>query len=484
MIKKAEDDSLNRLGFAEETADKFIAKAFFKLCEGQKPGKSGEIPILVYNPLPYKVEREIEVEFQLEDQNWTRDETTIAHVKNSSGEFIFSQNEKEDCTFFLDWRKKIAFRAVLEPMSVNRFDCELECIKNYKKIADYDFDENYIIFDNEHLSVRINRKTGLIDKYAVDGKDMLNKGSGAINVYNDDEAPWGMRVDGFYDKCASFSLMSDADANEYNGYPDETKENVRVIENGEVRTKVQAIFEYRRSVAIVTYTIPKHDTYVDIDIKMLTNDVNKLFKLSFDTTIEENVFLGQTAFGTDKLLKEEKEVTFQKWCGFENKDKRFYVINNGTYGGSADKNILNITLLRTPVYSAHPIIEQIAPTDRNHEHIDIGERNFKYRITSEKNIDCEAESFNLPPYALSFFPSGKEGSGCDTFELDNKEILLSTFQKCDDKIIFRLYNSQNRKNTAGFKILGDSYTKEFNPFEVKTFVADSSDLKETDMLGE
>ena len=33
-------------------------------------------------------------------------------------------------------------------------------------------------------------------------------------------------------------------------------------------------------------------------------------------------------------------------------------MNKGTYGGSADGNIMNLSLIRTSVYSAHPIMDR------------------------------------------------------------------------------------------------------------------------------
>ncbi|MBQ5587642.1 MAG: hypothetical protein IIU73_03385 [Selenomonadales bacterium] len=55
----------------------------------------------------------------------------------------------------------------------------------------------------------------------------------------------------------------------------------------------------------------------DIDVKILANDVNTLYKLSFDTDFTDPKFIGQTAYGREELLKEEKEVTYQKWCAFK-----------------------------------------------------------------------------------------------------------------------------------------------------------------------
>lgn len=479
MIKKAETDSLNEFGYAEKICDKYIAKAFFKLCDGQEKCKSGEIPVIVYNPLPYMIEKEIEIEFQLENQNWNEGETTIAKVKDEDGKYLPSQNEKEDCTFSLDWRKKIIFRATLKPMQINRFNCELEVKNNYDRIAKpTEADENFCV-KNDRMTVKINKKTGLISEYTVDGKSRLKPNSGVINVYADNEDPWGMTVNGFDNKIGEFKLMGRNDANKFNGYPDEELANVRVIENGDVRMKVQALFEYDKSVAVVIYTIPKQDAYIDVNIHMFSNDVNRAYKLTFKTDFEKGRFMGQTAFGTEELADDGSEVTFHNWCGKISDDNEVYILNNGTYGGSGGKGEINMTVLRTPVYSAHPIGErQLAPHDRFLDHIDMGEREFEYRITTEKSVDKEAELFNMPPYSVPFFPSGKGEIKDIAVEISNEDVLLTTMQKQNDGIIFRLFNAQNTENTANVSVLGTNAKISLAPFEYKTYVLKNDKLSE------
>ena len=461
MIKKAEEDMLRQMDYGREILAKNCGKAFFKLCEGQPEGKRGEIPVLVFNPHPYKVEQEIEVEFQLEEQNFNVPEVTLARVRTQKGDYLPTQNIKEDCTFNLDWRKRIVFRAALEPMSMNRFDCELFIAKEPRRpIAPCEETATHFLFENDRMKVAISKDTGLIDKYCVDGKDYLKENSAQIMVYDDNEDPWSMTVDGFYHQSDVFKLVGNEEANAFNGYPEETMENVRVLENGDVITRIQAIFKYANSFAVVTYTMSKWDAYVDVKIKMYSNDVNKMYKLAFPTTFGDGEYVGQTAFGRETLLKEGKEVAYQKWCGLFENEKSFAVLNNGTYGGSCVENTMYISLLHTPVYSAHPIPNRtIAEHDRCHEHMDMGEREFTYRLTTDvTHLDAKAEEYNQPAYVLSFFPSGMGEKKETKVELDNPAFILSRYAKKEDGTNqVRIYNSsdkiQSGKFTFGEKVI-------------------------------
>ena len=473
MIKKAEEDMLRQMDYGREILAKNCIKAFFKLCEGQPEGKRGEIPVLVFNPHPYKVEQEIEVEFQLEEQNFNVPEVTLARVRTLKGDYLPTQNIKEDCTVNLDWRKRIVFRATLEPMSMNRFDCELYIVNEEKRpIAPCNENKTHFLFQNDRIQVAISKDTGLIDKYCVDGKDYLKEQSAQITVYDDNEDPWGMTVNGFYNQSDVFKLVSKEEANAFNGYPKETIENVRIIENGNVITKIQAIFKYASSFAVVTYTMSKFDSYVDIKIKMYSNDANKMYKLAFSTTMDHSAYVGQMAFGQEILEKEGKEMAYQKWCGLFKNGQGFAVLNNGTYGGSCVDNTMYISMLRTPVYSAHPIYDRpIAESDRNHEHMDMGEREFTYRLTADVTyVDAQAEQYNQPAYVNSFFPSGMGEQKYTRVELDNPNMILSRYAKKEDgSKCIRIYNSSSEEQSGIFRVNNEEYTIVLQPYEFRTF---------------
>ena len=484
MVKRAEEDMLRQMDYGREIIAKNCVKAFFKLCEGQPAGKRGEIPVLVFNPNPYWVELEVEVEFQLEEQNFNVPEVTLARVRTPEGEYLPTQNIKEDCTFNLDWRKRIVFRANLKPMSMSRFDCELYTIDEAKRpIAACGETETHFLFENDRMKASINKETGLLDQYCVDGKDYLKEQSAQIRVYDDNEDPWRMQIDGFYHQSGVFHLLSREEANAFNGYPEETMENVRVIENGDVITRIQAIFKHANSFAIVTYTMSKMDTYVDIKIKLYSNDVNKMYKLAFPTTLEESRFVGQMAFGQEELLQEEKEVFYQKWCGLIDDEKGFAILNNGTYGGSSKDGILNISLLRTPVYSAHPIYDrQIAETDRSLEHMDMGKREFTYRLTTDiEYLDAQAEIYNQPMYALSFFPSGAGESKDTMVEITNQNLILTRYdRRADGNLSLRIYNGSDEVQTGRVWLQKTMFEITLQPYQFQTYLWKQGHLQKVD----
>lgn len=492
LVKKSAEEILSMIGNGKDIVSELSLKAFLKLCSGLEQAKEGEIPVFIFNPHPYEVEEDFEVEFQLAMQNPNENEVTVIKVRDENGVIVPCQNEKEDCCINQDWRKKVAFRTKAKPLGITRFDCELHPTKPYRNIKPFESTDEYIILKGKQSEVLINRGTGLIDKLCVNGQNMLKKGGIKLAVYKDNEDPWRMDTSRLDEFEGEFEIVSDDEAREFRGYPKADTHNVSVIENGELRTKVQVIMKYKKSYAVITYIISKESPYLDIEIKMLTNDVNKLVKLSFDTTLESNAKpYVQQMFGSEEAQNDGSEFMFQKWCLLDDGQKSLAVINTGNHGGSAENGKLNISLLRTAVYSAHPVTIngvslKIAPDDRVHEHLDMGEREFRFRVcANEPYVDSAAEIFNRQPYVLSVFPSGHgKGKTMEGFmRIDNRHIILSALRKENEQTTIRLFNSSDKSEKCTMNCRGVEAEIEFSPYEVKTYSFDGSSYIETDMLG-
>ncbi len=485
FIRPAAEAALRTAGSAEDMIDKLSLRAFMALTSGQEPSKDGKLPLLVYSPYPYETEMDIEAEFQLEFQNYTEGEFTICEMYDEDGNKLATQNEKEFSSLNMDWRKNIVFHAKLKPMQMNRFDCKFTVMKNYNRIKPYDETDDAIVYENDKIKISISKKTGLINEYIVDGKPVLKENSGALTVFFDDEDPWSGRVSSYPDKRGVYTLISDEEANRYLGHPNATVSNVRVIENGDVRLKVQCVFRYEESFAVVTYVIPKVEKDIEVIINSISNVPNVMVKYVLNSACKDGKFYGQTMFGTQELEKEQNEVVYQKWCGLEDGTSGMYVINNGMYGGSSDGEELRLSLFRTPVYACHPVRDkEYHPSDRRAEHIDLGERYFRFKITGDKtHIDSRAQEYNELPYILPYYPSGAGEKKPQMAQVDNCNVLLTCCREEKDGIIVRLYNSQDSAQTAKFTGFGADETINFTPFEVKTFMVGSGKLTETDMLG-
>ena len=146
------------------------------------------------------------------------------------------------------------------------------------------------------------------------------------------------------------------------------------------------------------------------------------------------------------------------------------MVNNGIYGGTFTESSMKLSLLRTPVYSAHPIRDrQLTPHDRHLEHIDMGQREFTFRITADKDVQRQAQVFNEAPYLLSFFPSGAGKKPGSFLQIDDPQIILSSVRKTAEGYELLLHHSSDQSREAQITVSGSgvAHRLRFRGFELK-----------------
>lgn len=494
-VQSVEVAALRLIDHGLEILSRRKAQAFFALAAGQAPAVSGEIPVLVYNPHPWPANGVFECEFMLADQNW-KEEFTIAKVWRDGVE-LPSQIEKEQSNLPLDWRKRVVFAAELQPGQMNRFDCKLEVVPS-RPAPLLQSQNGKLSFDNGAMQVEINTATGLVDRYAVNGVEMLKPGACSLLVVADNEDPWGMRTQSFRHVEGAFSLMSREDGSRFSGLrPGTLLDSVRVIEDGPVRAVVESLFRFGDSFAVQTVKMPRKGAELEIHIRVFWNEKDKMLKWSVPTLLAGERCLGQVACGVESLPVTGKELVAQQWlmvaddaCGLG-----LSVLNDGVYGSDCHDGELRMSLLRSPAYCGHPIKDRpITPQDRFTARIDQGERLYVFRLQGGalaerlESVDREALLLNQKPMALSFFPAGGASLPQPGAVLSDFVIQLQALKLADDGEgwIARVFNPTafSRQSVLELPALGVRQTLTFGAFELKTLriSADGRTVGETDLL--
>ncbi len=489
-IQNVEEAGLRMLDHGLEIIARVKARAFFALSAGERTGSAEEIPILVYNPHPFPIRTPVECEFMIADQNWS-DSFTLTPVY-LNGERVPSQNIKEDSSINLDWRKRVVFLADLAPSTMNRFDCRLERVDDRPTMPSISSDEPFV-FKTDDIEVVVNTRTGFIDKYAVGGVDYIRPNAFEPIVMLDNEDSWGMTVRGFRSEAGRFTLMSPEDATEFSGVREGVLPSVRIVEDGPVRTTVEAVFEYGRSAVVNQYLLPKVGTEIEVRTRVHWNEKDKCLKLSIPVAGER--YLGQVAYGVGDLPTNGDEAVAQKWVAVVDGSKALTCVNDGVYGSDFSGDGLRITLLRSPAYSGHPIGERkIVPQDRYLPRVDQGERFYRFWInggpTEERleRIDREALVHNEKPMALSFFPPGFGKKPKTFITLSDDVVQVSAVKQAQEGkgLIVRLFEptGKARTTTLSLPFAGMSFDVSLGAFEIKTLRIDpsSGSITETDLL--
>ena len=481
-VPPVEEATVRLIDHGLEILSRLKARAFFAFTSGERKAAEGEVPIFVYNPHPYPVKGIFECEFQLPSSS--RDRFAVPVIRRD-GQVVPCQAEKELSNLYIEWRKRVAFYAELEPSRMNRFDCTVEFVEEKPKPA-LRPENGRITFKTDRLEVGINCSTGFIDAYIADGVPVVKPGAFRPVVVQDDDDSWGSRTQSFPNVIGEFKLLSKAKGTRYSGIRGKAVESVRVIEDGDVRTVVEALFGYNDSYICQRYYLPKHGTEVRVDLTVHWNEKVKMLKLAVPTAFAEPRFVGQVAYGVETLPNNGREAVAQKWVAAvdEKSGMSFSIINDGTHGFSMHDGEVRLTLLRSPGYSSLPGGNRphTMPKDRFSPRIDQGERKFTFWFNAGAwaerlpQLDREALARNEKPYALAYFPSGEGVKAKPLVTLSDEAVQLTAFKKAErsDDYIVRLYEptGTERSTVVSIPCLGIERTIRLGRFEVKTLRLD------------
>lgn len=498
-IQPGEEMGLNLAASGLDELDRVRARAFFKLTRNQPKAAEGEYPVFVYNPHPYPLEGVFSCEFNLADQSWKGGSPVPSLT--CRGERVPCQWEKELSNLNLDWRMKLVFRGRLNPSGLTRFDCAIDFIDPEGGSKDGKSPPvKTVSVASARQKIGINRETGLMDSWVVDGREMLTGGGCSPVVFDDDADPWGSRVSRFNERLGAFGLLDGKGAARFSGRSGE-EPAVKVIEDGPVRTVVEALFGRGDSFICQRYLIPAEGIGFDLEMEVHWQEKDRMLKLALPTVLEGAEFRGETAYGRETFREEGKELVAQKWNGlFESSGgDAVAVLNDGTYGCSFEGGTVYQSLLRSSAYSALTLEDRpLLVKDRFIPRIDQGERRYRFRFLAgkadglERSVGREAQAFNEALYLLSFFPAGRRVEGeegaAPGLRLEGDEsVLLMAMKKSEDGsgVVLRLFESSGRESSARLVwpvLPGGRFDLTLAPFEVKTLLICNGRVIETDLL--
>jgi alpha-mannosidase len=482
-VQPVEAEALRLMDHGLETLSRLKAEAFFAMARGPEQVRSDQIPVLIYNPHPYPVEGIWECEMQLADQHHGSDFILPTILKN--GKPIASQCEKENSNIGINWRKRVVFAATLQPSAMNRFTCQPVTVPEKPKPM-LAVQKKTIRFKNDALDVVIDATTGLLRRYRVAGIDYLSPQACAARVMLDNADPWGMTVRGFKQEAGRFKLMTPAQAHRFCALPARAPfAPVRVVEDGAVRSVIEALFTYGTSALVMRYKLPKQGTELELEIRVFWNEKDRMLKLELPAAFSCDEFIGQTAYGISPLPMSGDEGVAQKWIAAvqRSQDRALTIINDGIYGFSAEKRAVSLSLLRSPAYCAHPIDDRpLLVQDRFIPRIDQGEHLFHFWLNAGpardrlERIDREALARNEAPPVLAMFPAPAAQASGTVLLLSDRVVQVNAVKFSEDgkALVVRLFEPTGRARQTWLELPGCALRERVSlkGFEIKTLRID------------
>ncbi len=336
--------------------------------------------------------------------------------------------------------------------------------------------------ESENLKVTIDQERGVISsiKNLKTNKEYLGKEGIVPVLISDNSDTWSHALHAYNGlvvpmKLNSFTLVSD----------------------GKISSEYELVYTSINSRVILRLILHKKLDVIDFRIRVQFNEEHKLLAFRCSIPDSDNIQF-KTEIPNGAMLREPNgdEYPIQRWVHLgDSNGKGLCMINNGVYSGTALKNVMQLTLLRSPIYAHH---EPAYPrSDIVPQYMEYGEPHFSLRLLltdsyeDHPSIARKALEFNQSPIVqVESMHDGVEPLEHSFGSLrGDSSIILSTIKKAEKKegMIIRLYESDGKKAKGIFSLASPSVSYElvFDSFEIKTLYVDTTGkVSETNFLEE
>lgn len=471
-------EGINRLS-------KIQSKCLFLLANKNAKAAPMEYPVFVFNPCPYPVTAYIENPILMAERFFSGFADLEVYGENGR---VKAQVIKEDSSIPIEWAKKVVFEAQLKPFTLTRFD--IKC-KHYDEKPVLTQPESDIVMDNCGRRIIIGKNSGLIESFAVNGEELLSDSAFRPAIYDDNEDPWAMQT--YQQKRLAvfekyFRLATPEENARISGLKEKTANPVRIIEDGEIYTVVEAIFIADTSYVITQYKIHKTSAEVTVNMEIHFDHKDKMLKVEIPTNSLKTVKT-QILGGSEEVPADGSERVCHKWIAATDNKNSLAVLNDCIYGFSAEESTVKLSLLRGAAYTAHFISDDrpILRNDRYNARVDQGVSYFTFKLMGgkatdvDKAVDRAALELNEKPLFQNVFPQGNENvKSCDILLSGDTRVVMTAFKRTSDgKYVIRLTNQSDSLVSSTFKIKDLTIILNFGAFDIKTLIFDGKTITES-----
>ena len=449
------------------TLDSVISKSLKTIAARIDTSGEGR-PLLVFNPLSWK--RNSVAELPLKDTG------DISEIYDNKEQILPSQiiDEERKLIFIAEDVPSLGYKEYKAKRTGHvrrKFSTELSCKET----------EREIILENQFLKLKVDKESGVVTSILDkrENKEILRGEANLIQIF--DDSPVKGRTSVNYPIDASIFDAWEIFINEQEGGQKCTELNhplvVRIVENGPVRARIQVKHRYTqegRQDSVFVQEIILHDRIplVQFRIHADWHTEHRLAKVAFPLSIHSDSTTYEAPYGyitrldpsSPKASPAEKakyEAPGQKWIDHSSEDQSYGVslLDDCKYGFDAAKDVIRMTLLRSPSYPfglrrifGLPVDERTLSqvTDQGEHVISYAlyphHSDFRDAMTAKKGYE-----FNYPIIALSEpTHSGDLPKSYSFLSVKPENIIATVLKKAEDSddTILRVYETCGRDTKA------------------------------------
>jgi alpha-mannosidase len=509
-IPAVETDALSLIGHAEEILRRKKAECQIALLRDEPLAERNTTPLFVFNPHSWAVTQEVEIEYGL-DRQYKPD--SVIRTLSCAGEPVIGQFEKGELNLddpgWGEWRQKAVFLLTVPPLSYKRVDTDYTVLP-YDQVQRWSPPPmprgRTLRITTDALDVAINHQTGLVDRLVADGQTILSGPSLAPQVFADWAHSWETPIP-WCEPVATFRLAT----------PDETaaiigsdftnpglqpKAPVSIIEDGPIRTVVEAVFVHERSWIVQHYIVNKLRPVLRVEQTIFWTEHDKMLRLELGLRRGLNRVQAEKCYSVDDETRapagQGLEQDFQRFLRFSTagEDTAFAVVSHGIHGYRCKGQTLRLSLLRSPAYGCMSVTPDCR---RFHERYiprhDQGLRSNRLTLlfgalaASVEATTRAAYEENVPLAPFVYFPTTRDAQPIQPSSLitgcpDN--VLLTAMKRSEDgaDLVLRFWEVAGRDTAFTLTINGQPCAGEIGAHRLQTFrlARGSGQLIATDLL--
>lgn len=326
------------------------------------------------------------------------------------------------------------------------------------------------LLENDLTKAVFDKKTGcltsLIDK--TTGYESL-RAPAYLEVWDDQRDTWGGKMEGFlYQKREdAFTLAS-----------------IEKVESGKIRQCIRVIYTCQENRLEQRYYLYTGRKEIVIENQLLWNRPWQQLRWELPLSMEHAVTQAECAYGIKKRMEEseDREFYMHRFVDAADEDGKGLVIaNNSRYSFGTKDGVFRMVLARSSIYAQGNGKNWYEPLE-TYDYTDIGKMDFTLCIQPH-GTPCDTKTwFDLA--AIAEVPYEYMTDNCHTgsqkattyslLHTDCKEVHIGAVKKAEDDecFIVRLQETAGESHSASLILLGQKYSYEIAPHELKTLKID------------
>ncbi len=493
--EKVEQDGFSLLGHAEEILRRRRAELLIALLRDESLAERNETPIFVFNPHPWEVTQEVEIDFGI-DRQFSPD--GVSRLLRSQGVEVDAQFEKADENLWNpswgEWRSRAVFLATIPALSYRRFDTDYVPIpeKEIKRWRSPGLGcRKRLVVETPDLRVTLNVETGLLDGMEHAGTRVLLGGSCQWAVFRDWNHSW-LTPKEWCEPEAVFRLATPAEVVRIIGsqythhhFP-EGKPPVSILEDGPARIIIQAVFIHGASYVVQRYVINRKRPVIHLEQTIFWAEHDAMLRMELKHRHSIRSLQAEKCYSIDdetEAARPGHEMDFQRFLRISDPEgEAFAVVSHGTHAFRHRGNRLRMGVLRSPSFATHE--ENIGPTfdrylDRHIPRQEQGMRQSKFTLlfgsaaaTTAATVRGALEA-NVPLDPFVYFPTRKSAARAPESFVSTTapNVLVTVVKKAESssELVLRLWETAGRKTRCRLQVGQMSFPVILSPWRLNTY---------------